>query len=238
MNLYYIRHGQSANNHLWQLTRSRQGRVCDPELTPTGMLQAERVGAYLAGSRSANPPIRDPQNLGGFYITHLYSSLMLRSVQTGTAISRHLGIPLHGWVDWHEEGGIYEEVDDDEKEGRPGKGRGFFQAEFPNFILPDEVKENGWWNRAFEEEEDRVVRGRRALQELIRRHGNSDEGVAIVSHGGFVHYFIGAILGLSARPPMSIRLNNCSITRFDFSDGKSALVYANRVDFLPNELIT
>jgi hypothetical protein len=36
MHLFFIRHGQSANNHLWEQTGSNRGRSEDPELTETG----------------------------------------------------------------------------------------------------------------------------------------------------------------------------------------------------------
>ena len=51
MQLYFIRHGQSENNLLWDQTRSDTGRVGDPELTSNGQLQANLVAQYLAKYR-------------------------------------------------------------------------------------------------------------------------------------------------------------------------------------------
>ena len=48
MILYYIRHGQSANNALWDSSGSSEGRSDDPPLTPVGEAQAQHVAKWLA----------------------------------------------------------------------------------------------------------------------------------------------------------------------------------------------
>ena len=105
MLLYFIRHGQSANNALFDATGFEVGRVQDPELTPAGLQQA----ALLALAVSRNQPFFRPQVLetNGFGITHLYTSLMVRAVLTALPVSEALGLPLTGWTDFHEGGGIY-----------------------------------------------------------------------------------------------------------------------------------
>lgn len=253
MQLYYIRHGQSANNASWARSGSDEGRVTDPKLTAIGERQAALVANSLAAAGKAAPrdiigngeavPGYDPQNLGGFPITHCYCSLMERAVATGHRISEALDLPLHTWIDIHETGGMFlQNRETGERMAQPGLARGYLKKTYSRIVLPDSVTDRGWWNRPFEEREERPVRAVRVVAELLERHGNTDDGVIFVSHGGFFNYLLWAILGLSQEGPFDNRpwfvTNNASITRIDFDGERRAVVYMNRADFLPPELIT
>ena len=77
MELYIIRHGQSTNNTLVDLSQ----RVCDPPLTELGQRQAGYVAAHLANGG------RQVQFAGRWSemdcrLTKLYTSAMLRSLQS------------------------------------------------------------------------------------------------------------------------------------------------------------
>lgn len=244
MQVYFVRHGQSTNNHLWSRTGNNEGRVADPELTGTGQKQAEHVAAFLSrgdaggasSSQDAGPAL---QNVDGFGITHVYASLMIRAVATGHAIASALGLPLHGWVDLHEEGGIYlADPETGERRGGPGQPRSYFEARFPELLLPDAVTEEGWYNKPFEEAEARVQRARRVLDQLQLRHGGAGDRVVLVSHGGFFQRFMLVSLGLPDSASVWFAINNASVTRLDFEGGGVEIAYTNRVDFLPRELIT
>ncbi len=128
MQLYYVRHAQSENNALWDRTGSSEDRSEDPELSEMGKRQAVRVAKFLSETdESVEGYAHDSQNRGGFGLTHLYSSLMIRSVETGTAISEATGVPLMGWKDLHETGGIYlKNPETGEREGLPGNKRSYF----------------------------------------------------------------------------------------------------------------
>jgi 2,3-bisphosphoglycerate-dependent phosphoglycerate mutase len=239
MKLYFLRHAQSVNNALYDETGSSYGRSEDPQLTEMGLEQARLLGGYLA-----RQPIltklngRDPQNLGGFGITHLYCSLMLRAIQTATSVSQAVGIPAEAWIDIHEEGGIYR---DDEETGRPvgmpGATRSWLAEHFPQLILPETVGEEGWWNRGFEHDPDRPVRATRFYLELLARHGGTDDRVAVVSHGGFYTLFMHTILGLPAEERTWFVMNNAAISRVDLGN-RNVIVYMNQTYHLPPELIT
>jgi len=113
MQLYFIRHGQSENNALYDLTGSNKGRNADPGLTAAGRQQAALLAQFLRQSNPEAPIIgRDAQNVAGFGLTHLYTSLMTRSVATGSVVAEALGLPLEAWEDLHEGGGIYLEDTD------------------------------------------------------------------------------------------------------------------------------
>ena len=239
MHLYFIRHGQSENNALYKQSGSWVGRSHDPELTAIGRQQAEYLARFLASETAVRADDWDPQNTCGFGITHVYSSLMCRAAATGSIVAECLGLPLTAWEHIHEGGGIYlDDAETEDKVGQPGPNRAELASRFPRLQLPATLGAEGWWNRPYEEPEHRPARARRFLDELLSRHGGSEHHVAIISHGGFYNLFLGSLLSLPAQDGKWFELNNAAITRIDFNDWGVALVYMNRVDFLPKDLIT
>ncbi|MEW5869470.1 MAG: histidine phosphatase family protein [Chloroflexota bacterium] len=259
MQLYFIRHAQSANNALWDQVGSGQGRSADPGLTETGLKQAEILAAYLSRPGPGAPDGQEIQNQDGFALTHLYSSLMVRAVATGAILSQALGLPLVAWPDLHEGGGVYlNDEDSGEPTGLPGNPRSFFEANYPALTLPPELGEDGWWNRPYETRPERRARARRLLAELRQRHGNDHDRVAVVSHGGFFNHFMAVLLHLpdpaadipgapAAQNPAAdlpggplpwFTMSNAAIARFDFTPDEIKVSYLNRANFLPGELVT
>ncbi len=239
MQLYYIRHGQSTNNLLYATTNKDEGRVVDPKLTPLGQQQADRLADWISKPQEEPQPVgSDPQNIYGFGLTHIYSSLMSRAVATGLAIAKATGLPLHAWEDIHEEGGMYMEDENGIPQGKEGGSREYFEKNFPELVLPENMRPDGWWNRPYEAPELRPERARRFLQDLVARHGANGDRVAIVSHGGFYNHFLAAVLKLGQRDGLWFSLNNCAVTRLDYNDGKWGFSYMNRADFLPDDMIT
>jgi 2,3-bisphosphoglycerate-dependent phosphoglycerate mutase len=240
MQFYFIRHGQSHNNALYARTGSWQGRNHDPDLTDVGRQQAARLARFLHKTDPAAASSDwDPLNAAGFGITHLYTSLMIRAAATGSIVAEALHLPLVAWEDLHEGGGIY--LDDEETEqkvGQPGLSRAELETRFPRLVLPDSLNAAGWWNRPFEEPEQRPIRARRFLNDLIERHRHTEDRVAVISHGEFYNHFLGALLKLPERDDFWFELSNTGITRIDFGEEHINMPYANRVDFLPKELIT
>jgi 2,3-bisphosphoglycerate-dependent phosphoglycerate mutase len=235
MQFYFIRHAQSSNNFLYDTTGSSVGRSEDPELTEVGYHQAELLARFLA---RGNPVPTDRLNRSGFGITHLYTSLMVRAVATATIIARELALAPVGWEELHEGGGIYlEDPETGEKVGQPGKTRAYFATHYPELVLPATFNDDGWWNRPFEEYEQVFPRAERFLNDLLTRHGNTEDRVAVVSHGGFYNVLMQTIFKIG-RANVWFHLNNAAITRIDFLGEEIVLVYANRTDFLPNDLIT
>lgn len=239
MQFYFIRHGQSTNNVLWDSTGSETGRSEDAALTDLGWRQAEVLGEFL---RRRNPvqtaDVRDLQNLSGFGITHLYCSLMVRSIETGTVVAGALDLRLVAWQDVHETGGIFlSDEQSGERIGQPGKPRSYFEQHYPDLVLPNTLDESGWWNRPFESTEEIEARAQRVLKELLERHDAMDR-VAVISHGGFYNYLMTALLNMPSREGFWMFMHNAAITRIDFGEDRTDVVYSNRVDFMPRGLVS
>lgn len=241
MQFYFIRHAQSANNALWDATQSSKGRSYDPELTQAGIRQAELLARFLTRKSEVvvAPHQRDAKNLAGFNLTHLYCSLMLRAVQTGSIVAEATGLPLNAWINAHEEGGLYlEDEETGARNGKPGFSRAHFAEHFPLLQLPEEIGDEGWWNRPFEEYEEREMRAASFLSDLLQRHGGTPDRVGVISHGGFYNLLIQAILQCGPGQDRWFSMNNTAITRIDFENNRLAVVYMNRTDHLPDALIT
>jgi 2,3-bisphosphoglycerate-dependent phosphoglycerate mutase len=238
MQLYFIRHAQSANNKLYEETGTWDGRDSDPELTGLGHEQAMRLAEHLACT-NGETPARDFINRSGFGLTHLYSSLMVRALATASYLSATLNLPLVAWEDLHEIGGIFViDPETGERRGQPGRSRSELAARFPTAQLPATLTDDGWWNRAPEAEELHSPRAQRFVFDLLERHGGGDDRVAVVSHGGFYNLLLAELLGIQIAGGFWFGLNNTGITRFNFDSEGVGLAYANRLEHLPAELIT
>lgn len=247
MRLYIIRHAQSENNALWAESGSSDGRSPDPLLSETGQKQAQYLADFLAAS--APEAQTDPWDIAdrrGFAISHLYCSLMRRAVLTGTVISQALDLPLVAWTDIHEAGGIFmNDSESGQRVGLPGPDRAFFESQFPHLRLPDSLAGDGWWNRPYESQEEIRIRANRVAIELFERHGDSDDRVAMVTHGAFGHYLLSLLLARTEPPSNDtdaryawLMMSNTGITCLNYASGYATLYYSNRLDHLPKGLIT
>lgn len=248
MQLYIIRHAQSANNALYWETGSDIGRVPDPPLTDLGHLQAKALAGYLAGDAAqADNPFAGRHNRSGFGLTHLYCSLMIRAVQTGSYIAEATGLTLVAWPEIHERGGLHD-IDEatGQDAGQPGPNRDFFAEHFPQLVLPDTLGDEGWWNRPPETVDEAIPRARAVWQRLMERHVGSHDIVAIVTHGGFFQSLLSVLVGaelyadaaIVGREHLWFGMINASVSRIEILEQAAVIRFINRVDFLPSELIT
>lgn len=231
MEIYLIRHGESTNN---ALSDARQ-RICDPPLTERGQQQARRVAERLQSLEWAQP-----QKVGNnaARLTHLYTSPMLRSLETAEAIRQATGLIPHVWLDLHEHGGIWLDYGDGRGPmGLPGMAGSEMQERFPHFILPAGLAEEGWWNRPWEDDASAFARAHRVAEALLQR-AETDERLALVGHGAFGSSLISALLGLPFVPYERFDQHNAAISRLDLTAQRVRLRFLNRVEHLPPELIT
>lgn len=242
---YFIRHGQSTNNSIFDEAGRENylyNRALDPDLTSIGEKQAALTAEAIA--KPGSPERRDPQNREGYGITHIYCSLMLRAIKTGLAISRKTGLSLVAWPEIHETGGVFDVERQEDGEplfvGKPGQGRPFYEEKFPELVLPDGLTEEGWWNREKEPREESFERALRIITQLKEKHGSAHDRVAIITHGGFFARILSSLLQVGAEKYWFL-MNNCGISRLDVNEDDNerfALMYMNKVDHLPDDLVT
>ena len=232
MELYIIRHGQSANNALGTAV----GRSHDPGLTEIGQQQAATVANHLA---NGSCPDCAWERREGYEIDQLYCSAMTRALQTARPIGEALGLQPEVWLETHESGGIYLDGDAGTRQGYPGLTRPEIEAQFPGYVLPQGVTDQGWWNRDWESLSECMGRAVAVAETLIQRSQYSEERIALVTHGMFTNLLIKALFSQLPAPNIYYAHYNTAITRIDFYDnGTLGLRYLNRVNHLPPELIT
>jgi broad specificity phosphatase PhoE len=232
MELYLIRHGQSTNNALG----TPQGRSKDPGLTALGFRQADAVAAHLADG--VCPDCLWEQR-SGYNLDRLYCSAMYRAMLTARPIGQALGLNPEVLDDIHEQGGIYLDEREGQRVGYPGMTRSAILAEFPGYVLPDTVTENGWWNRDYESVAAATGRAINVAERLIREGKTSSARIALVTHNFFANLLIKALFNQLPGLSMFYYHYNTAITRIDINpDGFLGLRYLNRTNHLTADLIT
>ena len=241
MRLYLIRHAQSTNN---ALPTPEAQRAYDPSLTELGFQQAQHLADYVATQRDPSPSmwraIHNEGRVAGFGITKLYCSAMWRSLLTAKTIGEAIEVDPEIWIDIHEHGGIYLE-EGGGFVGYPGKTRQAILQDFPNFVLPDKITDEGWWAGNYEDQAACHVRAGVVAQELqmMAQDSYRDECVALVTHGNFIDCLLKAVLMLPTDTGMYFSHFNTSITRVEFTPDDDIIIrYQNRVNHLPEDLIT
>jgi 2,3-bisphosphoglycerate-dependent phosphoglycerate mutase len=207
-------------------------------LTPRGHAQANCVAEFLRDELGKRLPLLGMGNEAARPCI-VYSSLMTRAVETGRAIARAVDAPLVALAEAYEVGGLYlDHEESGEKRGMAGPNRAHYQMHYPELGLPEELGEEGWYNRPHEPKPERAARAQRVRDLLFARHGRSDDIVALVTHGGFYNHLLAVLLELPAKDKFWFTLNNCAVSRLDETEYGLALVYLNRFDFLPPDLLT
>ena len=233
MELYLIRHGQSANNRrkaqqAGDASGQKQNasaesapRLADPPLTHLGEHQARLAGESL----------RDEG------ITRLYCAPMLRTLQTAQIIDAVLDLSPHVFVGLHEWGGVWEPRGDGDSVQRPGLTRKEMSAKFPGFVLPAEVTDRGWWFHDWEGDQTMLdLAHRNALSfidHLETHHVDSEQRVAAILHRGSGSTLVGALFD---QPPDAQYTrffhDTGGISRISMTPEYRSVRYLNRTDLL------
>ena len=221
MEFYLVRHGQSVNN------ASPGALEPDPALTNLGRGQAGCVGKALREKG----------------IRRLYCSPMLRALQTAEILGRILTLPPHVYVGLHEWDGIWEASVGRYGATLPGLTRTQMREFCPNVILPPEVTDEGWLFSEWENVELMLRRSYRDAGAFIQQaetiHGESDEWVAVVSHGGFLATMVGAFFDLPSNDdPDRFPHRNGAFSKIRKPREGAQLRYLHRISHLPREMLT
>jgi broad specificity phosphatase PhoE len=165
--------------------------VPDGELTALGRQQARETAARLADSG----------------ITHVHSSPLIRALATGTAIAEACGVPcVEVWPELQEHRGSLHR----------GFGRDELLKDFPNAVFSHTFEAEGW-DHGGETYESALERGQAAIAALRSRHHAGDR-VVVATHGAFANYLLRALLYVPPQQSVWFRMNNCGISRVEFSE--------------------
>lgn len=253
MKLYLIRHAQSENNVIMddhiENHKDTEGikvyenlRLADAQLSKIGNRQADELGAFLARSyqSSSEDNPQDRFRFNDFDFTHIFVSPMIRTLDTIKPFIGQTDIQPAIWEDLHEQGGVWDiDQKTEERVGFPGLTPDYIRANYHNYSIPESMNPNGWWNRPYEEGEACFQRAGDILGTLIQAHGKTDHRIALITHSYLINCFLYQLFGLSAtKQGYLFVVNNTSISRIDFIHQRRMLVYQNRIDFLPAELVT
>ena len=229
MDLFLIRHGESTNNVLTDVSQ----RVADPELTAKGRVQAERVAAYIAEGLHLAPAEREEDRP---FFDRLYCSAMIRALHTAQAIEQAMESKSEIWVAIHEMGGIYLDHGGERGTvGYPGLTRAEIAARFPTSVAPAEVGEDGWWDAGMETDEQAQRRAMNVAADLLARAGEETR-VGLVTHGGFISLLLSALSYQALDDGSYYGHENTAITRIALAPGDTVIKYINRTEHLPDEL--
>ena len=235
MELYLIRHGQSANNLREQVLAEQPRttpapvapRMADPPLTDLGELQARLAGESLREEG----------------ITRLYCGPMLRNLQTAQIVGAALNLSPHVFVGLHEWGGVQEPRDDGTSVQLPGLTRKDMSAMFPGFVLPAGVTDRGWWFQDWEGDRAMLQLAHRSavsfVAHLKAHHVDTEQRVGAVLHGGSGSSLVGALVGVP-QDVMYARFTheNTGISRISITPQRRQIRYLNRTDHLASAYVT
>ncbi|RIK58276.1 MAG: hypothetical protein DCC57_00745 [Chloroflexi bacterium] len=251
MKLFIIRHAESANNRLaLDLTYDEYmaQRSADPVITELGERQAALLAEHLAceAAPESQHEAHPGHGNGGYHLTHLYCSPMLRTLQTARPVAQALGLKPQVWIEIHEHGGMFR---GNPRNGEalvihPGLTRAAIQTDYPDYDLPETITEEGWWFSPYEDMPGCNARAMRVARDLRRRAQEErtqevESRIALISHGTFIDALIKAFFNQLPERELFYFHYNTAITRIDFMpNGTLFLRYLNRIQHLPPEMVS
>ena len=156
---------------------------------------------------------------------------MRRAAETANALSRALQVPLEMWTDIYENKGC-------QMKGQAfaGATRTELQERFPQAVLPEGCTERGWFLQDIETEEGAWERAQRVLDRLYAMSRDPEyqgKGIAVVTHGNFMDYLFGRLIGRSGMKtaPRFLFSNTC-YSRIHFREPVPILLYLDRNEHL------
>lgn len=179
MNIYLIRHGRQ-NNKLCNV---------DISLSKEGETQADLLG----------------KRLENYHVDALYSSDLLRAIQTAEIINKHLGLTPY----------IRKELREISFGKLEGKTNEYIHEHFSDFLKNKDMLTTDIPYPGGENGEDVCNRMYPVIEEIAR---SGLKNVVIVTHGNAIRALITRILGIdyAKKSLFSYDLENCSITQLKY----------------------
>jgi len=218
LEIYLIRHAQSTN----QVLDSRDDTIFDPHLTDLGERQADLLASYFAAGRER---VRSAES----GIDRIVCSPMWRALQTARPLAEALDLRPRVWTDVHElvtTSDVY-----------PGSTREEILDAFPNYRVPDDITDNGWWNEGRETLSACLHRAIRVAEQL-RQEASSEASLAIVSHVRFIDSLLKAFLNQLPGRDLYFHQGNTGVSRIALTQNGLEIRYINRLAHLPPDLIS
>lgn len=194
LELYLIRHGQSAGNVERDNDTLTLKELNDPYLTPLGISQAEKLGEALSG----------------ISFDAVYSSALLRAVQTAAEIvKRQPERPKLNILP------LLTEVSIDPN--YHGAGMREICEICPEARLADGIGESDplVYHNEYEDEAGMFERARLSI-EYLRSHYSNGEKIAVVNHAAFMTFAVFHIMGFTETPVFDINFKNTAVTKVIF----------------------
>ncbi|MCX7918889.1 MAG: histidine phosphatase family protein [bacterium] len=190
--LILIRHGETD----WNIQQRYQGHS-DTELNENGRHQVRMLAKQLE-----NEPI-----------DVIYTSDLIRAVQTATIISNGRNIPIHKHAGLREcSFGIWE-----------GKTFEEMQNQFPEEVARIKADPVHAIRTGGESRHQLLTRVVKTIQEIIHRHPN--QTIAIVAHGGSLAVAMEYITGEGLIARSKYWLDNARYHIVEYDNGKSKILY-------------
>lgn len=197
--VFLLRHGATAAN--LEVPYRLQGRKSDRPLDDIGQRQVEAAGRALANSR----------------LVAVYTSPLLRAIQTAEAIARP-----HGVTPAIETGLI--EADIGEWEGLTWDEAG---ARHPDHYAKFLERPGTTPYPGGESFQDAGRRAATAIARLVQKHDG--ESIAVVAHNILNRGYLAPILGVSIEKAREIRQSNAGISLVEVAPAGTVLVQLNSV---------
>lgn len=222
MQLYLIRHAESANN-----AKAPHERTADPSITDLGKKQTEHLSAWTRTLK----------------IDTLITSPFRRALDTTLGILNTTPQHVHVWHDIYERGGCYGGYDPEEIAGAMGMGSPeileHLDVDNGGCTIDPTIDTFGWWGGKDQETDDQAAcRAAAVTGRLQKTFGASGKTIVMVTHADFKRLLLEAMLPSVLDPHSVGPMRNTGITKVNFAGTHWQLDWLNSVSHLPAELIT
>jgi len=221
MELYLIRHAESANN-----ARPTYERVEDPDITAVGRLQATHLARWL-----------ETLKIDGFI-----TSPFRRTLQTAAAV---LDATVHRLDVWHnvfERGGCFRGYDEATLAGAMGMGRAdilkLMGGHAERCLLDETILDTGWWGGKDRETDEQAKRRAAEVCQRLQARFCDGQVVVLLIHADLKRLMLEALLNDQVDVSQLGALRNAGVSKVNRIDGRWQLDYFNSVTHLPARLIT